>query len=128
MEKFIKRLIVISAVVLLIGIVSMFATGSKHLLIPFLLGWLISFINTVIGITVITRAFKTAGKGFFNTILLSMVVRMFAIVGVVALLIIFVKIDKVNLAVSLFLFYFLFLILEINYLQSGTRKNEIVSQ
>jgi hypothetical protein len=106
----------------------MFATGSKHLLIPFLLGWLISFINTVIGITVITRAFKTAGKGFFNTILLSMVVRMFAIVGVVALLIIFVKIDKVNLAVSLFLFYFLFLILEINYLQSGTRKNEIVSQ
>jgi hypothetical protein len=128
LEKFIKRLIVISAVVLLIGIVSMFATGSKHLLIPFLLGWLISFINTVIGITVITRAFKTAGKGFFNTILLSMVVRMFAIVGVVALLIIFVKIDKVNLAVSLFLFYFLFLILEINYLQSGTRNNEIVSQ
>lgn len=128
MEKFIKRLIVISAVVLLIGIIAMFATGSKHLLIPFLLGWLISFINTVIGITVITRAFKTAGKGFFNTILLSMVVRMFAIVGVVALLIIFVKIDKVNLAVSLFLFYFLFLILEINYLQSGTRNNEIVSQ
>ena len=128
MEKFIKRLIVISAVVLLIGIVTMFATGSKHLLIPFLIGWLISFINTVIGVTVITRAFKTAGKGFFNTILLSMVVRMFAIVGVVALLIIFVKIDKVNLAVSLFLFYFLFLILEINYLQSGTKNNEIVSQ
>ncbi len=128
MEKFIKRLIVISAVVLLIGIVTMFATGSKHLLIPFLIGWLISFINTVIGVTVITRAFKTAGKGFFNTILLSMVVRMFAIVGIVALLIIFVKIDKVNLAVSLFLFYFLFLILEINYLQSGTKNNEIVSQ
>lgn len=128
MEKFIKRLIAISAVVLLIGIVTMFAIGSKHLLIPFLIGWLISFINTVIGITVITRAFKTAGKGFFNTILLSMVVRMFAIVGVVALLIIFVKIDKVNLAVSLFLFYFLFLILEINYLQSGTKNNEIVSQ
>ncbi len=128
MGKFIKRLIAISAVVLLIGIVAMFATGSKHLLIPFLLGWLISFINTVIGITVITRAFKTAGKGFFNTILLSMVVRMFAIVGVVALLIIFVKIDKINLAVSLFLFYFLFLILEINYLQSGTKNNEIVSQ
>lgn len=128
MEKFIKRLIAISAVVLLIGIVAMFATGSRHLLIPFLLGWLISFINTVIGITVITRAFETAGKGFFNTILLSMVVRMFAIVGVVALLIIFVKIDKVNLAVSLFLFYFLFLILEINYLQSGTKNNQIVSQ
>jgi len=128
LEKFIKRLIVISAVVLLIGIVTMFATGSKHLLIPFLIGWLISFINTVIGVTVITRAFKTAGKGFFNTILLSMVVRMFAIVGIVALLIIFVKIDKVNLAVSLFLFYFLFLILEINYLQSGTKNNEIVSQ
>ena len=105
----------------------MFVTGNRHLLIPFLLGWLISFINTVIGITVITRAFESAGKGFFNTILLSMVVRMFAIVGIVALLIIFVKIEKVNLAVSLFLFYFLFLILEINYLQLGTKKNQIVS-
>ncbi|MBK6877142.1 MAG: hypothetical protein IPG99_12030 [Ignavibacteria bacterium] len=98
------------------------------MIIPFLVGWAVSFANSVIGIIVITRAFKTSGKGFFNTILLSMVVRMFSIVAIVALLIILLKIDKINLAVSLFLFYFLFLILEINFLQTGVKANENVSQ
>ncbi|MBK6505292.1 MAG: hypothetical protein IPG02_06385 [Ignavibacteria bacterium] len=128
MEKYIKRLILISAVILVLGIVLMYATANFQMIIPFLVGWAVSFANSVIGIIVITRAFKTSGKGFFNTILLSMVVRMFSIVAIVALLIILLKIDKINLAVSLFLFYFLFLILEINFLQTGVKANENVSQ
>ena len=128
MEKYIKRLILISAVILVLGIVLMYATANLQMIIPYLVGWAVSFANSVIGIIVITRAFKTSGKGFFNTILLSMVVRMFSIVAIVALLIILLKIDKINLAVSLFLFYFLFLILEINFLQTGVKANENVSQ
>ena len=128
MEKYIKRLILISAVILVLGIVLMYATANLQMIIPYLVGWAVSFANSVIGIIVITRAFKTSGKGFFNTILLSMVVRMFSIVAIVAVLIILLKIDKINLAVSLFLFYFLFLILEINFLQTGVKANENVSQ
>ena len=106
----------------------MYATANLQMVIPFLIGWAVSFANSVIGIIVITRAFKNSGKGFFNTILLSMVVRMFSIVAIIAVLIILLKIDKINLAVSLFLFYFLFLILEINFLQTGVKANENVSQ
>lgn len=128
MEKYIKRLVLISAVVLVLGVVLMYATANLQMVIPFIIGWAVSFANSIVGIMVITRAFKTSGKGFFNTILLSMVVRMFSIVAIVAVLIILLKIDKINLAVSLFLFYFLFLILEINFLQTGVKANENVSQ
>jgi hypothetical protein len=128
MEKFVKRILTFSVVLIVAGIILMYFAGSVHLVVPFLVGWAISFANSVIGIIVITRAYKTEGKGFFNTILLSMVVRMFAVVGIVAILIILFKIDKINLAVSLFLFYFLFLILEINYLQSKQKENVNVTQ
>ncbi|MCY7362869.1 MAG: hypothetical protein LH629_12510, partial [Ignavibacteria bacterium] len=50
-------------------------------------GWVISFVNVLIGSVIIFRAFQTGGKGFFNTVLLSMVVRMFVIAGFVFVLV-----------------------------------------
>ena len=104
----------------------MFFTGSINLVVPFLIGWILCFTNSVAGIIVIEKAFKDSGKGFFNTVLLSMVVRMFLMVGAVAILIMLLKVDKINLAVSLFLFYFLFLVLEINYLQSRQKRSNLI--
>lgn len=128
MEAYVGRLVKISIALLLAGIAVMYLTDSIRLFVPFVTGWLISFINAVAGMIVITRAFETEGKGFFNKILLSMVVRMFAIVIVVALLIIMFKIDKINLAVSLFLFYFLFLVMEIRFLQNRQENLKNVQQ
>lgn|GEM_PF-1923156 len=93
-------------------------------LLPLFLGWLISFVNVMTGSFIITKAFKDKGKGFFNTVLLSMVVRMFAVAALVFILIYFLKIDKIGFSIVLFFFYFLFMILEINYMSSG-RKNSI---
>lgn len=106
----------------------MFLTGSLNLSVPFFTGWLISFANSIIGYRIIRKAFDESGKGFFNTILLSMVLRMFAMLGIFAVLILLAKLDRINLAVSLFLFYFLFLILEINYLQNRQKELGKVSQ
>lgn len=128
MEAYVGRLIKVSVALLIAGIAVMYLTGIIRLLVPFVTGWLISFINAVAGMIVITRAFETEGKGFFNKILLSMVVRMFAIVIVVALLIVILKIDKINLAVSLFLFYFLFLVMEIRFLQDRQENLKNVQQ
>jgi len=90
-----------------------------------LLGWLISFLNVIAGSIIIFKAFQSPGRGFFNTVLLSMVVRMFMIAGIVFILAYFFKIDKIIFAVILFFFYFLFLILEINFLSSNSNKKQI---
>ncbi len=80
--------------------------------------------SVVIGSLVITKAFKSEGRGFFNVVLLSMVTRMIAMVIIIFVLIYFLKIEKIPLAVSFFFFYFLFLIFEINFL-SGTNKKTV---
>lgn len=92
-----------------------------------MLGWLISFFNVIAGSIIIYKAFQNPGRGFFNTVLLSMVVRMFAIAGLVFILAYFFKIDKVSFAGILFFFYFLFLILEINFLSSNSNKKQIIN-
>lgn len=128
MDSFIRKLLVFSISLLGAGLLIMFLTGSLNLSVPFFTGWLISFANSIIGYRIIRKAFDESGKGFFNTILLSMVLRMFAMLGIFAVLILLAKLDRINLAVSLFLFYFLFLILEINYLQNRQKELGKVSQ
>ncbi|MBS1518781.1 MAG: hypothetical protein JSS91_11895 [Bacteroidetes bacterium] len=94
---------------------------------PLILGWTISFINVTAGSYIITRAFRDQGRGFFNKVLLSMVVRMFAVAALVFLLVYFLKIDKIGFSVALFFFYFLFMILEINYMSAGRKNTKQVS-
>lgn len=89
------------------------------------LGWLISFLNVIVGSIIIFRAFRRGGKGFFNTVLLSMVVRMFAIAAVVFVMVYFFKVEKFSFAIIMFFFYFLFMILEINLLN---RNRELKSK
>ncbi|MBK8553571.1 MAG: hypothetical protein IPL53_21930 [Ignavibacteria bacterium] len=81
-----------------------------------------SFASVIIGSFIITKAFATSGKGFINTVLLSMVVRMMVTVALIFVLIYFFKVEKISLAVSFFFFYILFLILEINFLSDKTNK------
>lgn len=89
---------------------------------PVIFGWGISFASVLIGSYIIAKALKTEGKGFINTVLLSMVVRMFVTVTIIFILIYFLKIDKIGLAVIFFFFYFLFLIFEINFLSEKSNK------
>jgi len=87
-----------------------------------LFGWGISFASVLTGSYIIIKALKTEGKSFINTVLLSMVVRMFATVSILFILIYFLKLDKIALAVVFFFFYFLFLIFEINFLSEKSNK------
>lgn len=87
-----------------------------------ILGWAVSFLNVLFGGLVISNAFRNEGKGFINKVLLSLVVRIFAVIGVLFILIYFFNIDKIALAVSMFFFYIVFLILEIRFLSGNTVK------
>ena len=107
-------------ILLILGFILINYLGLENLTIPLITGWLVCFINVVIGSLIVTRAFKTQGKGFFNIVLMSMVVRMFAIAGLVFILVYFLKFDRIGFPVILFIFYFLFLVMEINYLSGNT--------
>ncbi|MEO8446835.1 MAG: hypothetical protein ABI528_05035 [bacterium] len=74
------------------------------------------------GSLIISGAFKKPGTGFFNTVLLSMVVRMLVTTGLVFLMVYVLKLDKIGFAVIFFFFYFLFLIFEINFLSANINK------
>ena len=97
-------------------------TKNQIYIFPLLLGWLISFLNVIAGSVINFKALQKPGRGFFNTVLLSMVVRMFMIGGIVFIVAYFFEIDKISFAAILFFFYFLFLILEINFLSKNSRK------
>lgn len=90
---------------------------------PLIFGWGLSFFSVIIGGFVVSKALRKEGTGFINTVLLSMVVRMFVTVALIFILIYFLKIDKIGLAVIFFFYYILFLIFEVNFLSDNTIKN-----
>lgn len=121
-KKFINKIIFLSVVILVLSFVIIYAFDLEVYIIPLLLGWLISFLNVLAGSVVINRSFKEEGTGFINKILLSLVVRLFTVVGLLFVLIYFLRLDKLSLAVVFFFFYTIFLILEINFLTLKSKK------
>lgn len=121
-KKFVFKIILLSVIILVLFFTVIFILDLRIYTVPLLAGWLISFINVLVGGMVITKAVKLPGTGFINRVLLSLVVRVFAVVGFLFVLIYFFKVDKISLAVILFFFYILFLILEINYISGNSGK------
>jgi hypothetical protein len=91
-------------------------------IVPLILGWAMSFLNVIIGGWIITKEFKKQGTGFINKVLLSLVARVFVIVGTLFIFIYYFKVEKISLAVVLFFFYIIFLVAEISYLSGNTNK------
>jgi hypothetical protein len=110
-------------IILTLSFTLIFTLDLKSYIVPLMLGWTISFWNVIIGGWIITKEFKKQGTGFINKVLLSLVVRVFVIVATLFTLIYFFKVEKISLAVILFFFYIIFLIVEINYLSENTNKN-----
>jgi len=121
-KKFVNKIIFLSVVILVLSFVIIYAFDLEVYITPVLLGWLISFLNVLAGSLVINRSFKEEGTGFINKILLSLVVRLFTVVGLLFILIYFFRLDKLSLAVVFFFFYTIFLILEINFLTLKSKK------
>ncbi|MEP7145574.1 MAG: hypothetical protein ABI792_01055 [bacterium] len=112
----------LSTVILVLSFVIIFIFDLRIYIKPLILGWLISFLNVLAGSYVINMSYKEKGKGFINQVLLSLVVRLFTVVGLVFILIYFFRIDKISLAFIMFIFYSIFLILEINFLSLKSKN------
>ncbi len=100
-------------------------SGQQVYIQPLFFGWGLSFASVIIGGFVVTKALRNEGNGFINTVLLSMVVRMFVTVILIFILIYFLKIDKIGLAVIFFFYFILFLIFEVNFLSDKSKKKLI---
>lgn len=121
-KKFVDKIVLLSAVILALSFVLMFLLDLKIYIAPLLFGWLLSFLNVMMGGLVITRSVRQKGTGFINKVLLSLVIRVFTITCMLLFLIYVLKVEKISLAISFFFFYIIFLILEISFLSGNSNK------
>lgn len=116
----------LSIVFLSAAVILIFVLDLKMYFVPLFLGWIISFVNVIVGGLVIARAFKHEGTGFINKVLSSLVLRIFAVIGILFVLIYFFKVEKYSLAIIMFFFYIVFLIVEINFIsESSVKKKQV---
>jgi F0F1-type ATP synthase assembly protein I len=111
-----KRIILL---VLLIGVLAaypLFKAGDREITVGFITGCLISLVSVTVGYLLIEYGIEKPNATFLKIILGGMVVRLILIPVVVVVLIRIFQFHLVSLTASLFLSYFLFLIVEILFL------------
>lgn len=88
---------------------------------------LLTYLNALIGTKVASIALKKSGKSFMLYSLGSMTVRLFVIMGFIIMGILFFKFDRFTFIISLFSFYFIFLVSEIIFLLRIQKMNKSLS-
>jgi hypothetical protein len=100
----------------LISFYPLYLNFSGWVLFSIFIGCLISTLNVLIGYFIITYSIDKSNRTFFKAIIGGMGLRLFTIGIIMVLLIKVFKIDMVGFLISMFFFYFIFLILEVVYL------------
>jgi hypothetical protein len=90
----------------------------------FIVGFLISLVNSVAGLLIIKRGINKPNKEFLKLTLGSMGVRLFLIAVLILVLLKFLNFETYGLVTSLLLFYFIFLFMEVFFLSKLTTKGE----
>jgi hypothetical protein len=110
----------VAVVVLVTGILAAYPLIRLHspeILRAALAGCALSTLNALVGFLTIEFAFGKSYTAFLKAVLGGMGVRMFAMLGALALLISVFHMHTLALAISLLGFYVIYLVLEILYLQ-----------
>jgi hypothetical protein len=79
-------------------------------------GWSISLLNILAGSYILIKNSDKSSRQFMNVVLGSMVIRIFIIAIMVFIGIQFVGFEEFSFIISLFIFYFIFLTLELKYI------------
>jgi CDP-diglyceride synthetase len=116
--------------VLLIGVLAaypLYKAGDREITVGFITGCLISFVNVTAGYLLIEYGIEKPNATFLKIILGGMVARLILIPAVVVVLIRVFRFHLLSLTGSLFFSYFLFLILEILFLNKKLALKKIHS-
>jgi hypothetical protein len=91
-------------------------------LVSIFCGCLISTLNVLSGYFIIAYSIDKSNKTFFKSIIGGMIIRLFGVGIVTVVFVKVMKIDMIGYLISLFFFYFIFLILEVLYLNKRLLK------
>jgi hypothetical protein len=126
--RFIKYLLIVSVAVAALGYYPVSLYASKDQIYSFIPGFLISFINALIGYKLSLMAFGRSVKSFMILVFGGMGIRLLIVIIFLLILIQFTGFDSLSLAGSVFFFYTVFITLEIFFLHrlsSESDKNKI---
>ncbi len=102
----------------------LFKFANAEFIKSFIVGSLISIINSIIGIIILKRGMAKPNKEFLKLTIGGMGVRLFVIAGVILVLLKILNFEIYGLVISLLLFYFVFLGVEVFFLGKLTTKRE----
>ncbi|MFN3135647.1 MAG: ATP synthase subunit I [Candidatus Kryptonium sp.] len=102
----------------------LFKFTSVEFIKSFIVGSLISVLNSIVGIIILKRGMAKPNKEFLKLTIGSMGVRLFVLAGVILVLLKILNFEIYGLVISLLLFYFVFLGIEVFFLSKLTTKRE----
>ncbi len=120
---FLKYALLLSLIVLLIAIYPVYKFASEIQIYSFITGYLISFINVVIGFSFNRTAISKSVKSFMVIVFGSMALRLILVAIILVILLTYTQLESMSLVSSVFFFYFLFVSLEIYFLTRKSNKS-----
>jgi hypothetical protein len=99
------------------GLMKVIGADSSEILTAAIVGAMLSAANVVAGFLAIEYSFEKSYTTFLKAVLGGMGIRMALLLGTLALLIRFSRLETIPLVVSVLSFYTMFLVLEIFYIQ-----------
>jgi hypothetical protein len=125
LESFYLQILFTVAITLILGLYPVLYYLPNDMIISIACGASVSIINVLIGNYLIHYAINKPNRVFFKAIIGGLAVRLFFIgIALVCMVKVF-KINILGLVISLFFYYFLFLVLEIMYLNKRLLKRNI---
>ena len=122
--NFIKQLSIAGLVAIVVASYPVYVYANKIQVYSIICGFIIGIINALAGFKLNELAFKKPVKSFMVIVFGGMGIRMMFIAISIVILLYVAKFDEVTLVASVFFFYILFIVLEINYLHTKQLLNK----
>lgn len=123
-KRFLKNILIATVLVWLLISYPLIKFASGEFIKSFIVGSLISVVNSIVGIYILKRGITKPDKEFLKLTFGSMGVRLFAIAGLILIMLEVLNFEIYGLVISLLLFYFVFLGVEVFFLSKLTTKKE----
>lgn len=121
-KKFIANLVIVSVALLTIALLYMVFSGKNEWRGAVFTSFIINFLNVYTGALILVKNSSLAPGKFMNKVLGSMVVRIFLNLGLIFVCLQFFGFDRLVFVMSFFIFYILFLILELQFITKSFRE------
>ena len=124
-RQFFLRIAIASGIVIALGIWPLMrnAEGGSTVIGAAIVGFALSLANVLGAFAGIVMARKRGGQEFNIIVFGSMTIRMLLMMALIYLMVAFVKLPVIAFVASLFAFYVVFLIIEVHYLWSSSRRS-----